>query len=90
MRMNSKPIAEKKSLLMKHLRDQGFVVAQTQHGFTAVDEDGVVFTVSPVRTHVCIVHPKSGKYHELRARGMPDPKWFDQFTDHMVQFSKES
>jgi len=90
MRMNSKPIAEKKAILIKHLRKQGFTVAQTQHGFTAVDEDGVVFTVSPIRTHVCIVHPKTGKYYELRARGMPDPKLFDFFTDHMIQYAQDT
>ena len=73
---------------MCHLRKQGFTVAQTASGFIAVDQDGIVFTVSPMRTHVQMVHPQTGQFCEHRARGMPDTGWFDSITDEFVDWSK--
>ncbi len=75
-------------LVIDHLRNQGFTVGQTERGFVAVDDDGVIFTVSPGRTHVCIVHPRNGQYMEHRCNGLPDVEWFDDLTNEMVQFSK--
>jgi len=81
-------IESRRFAVMDHLRNQGFTVGQTERGFVAVDDDGVIFTVSPGRTHVCIVHPKNGQYMEHRCNGMPDIQWFDDFTNEMVQFTK--
>ena len=88
MRMMSKPIDAKRNLLMKYLRDQGFNVARTHSGFVAVDEDGIVFTVSPVRTHVTIMHPVTQEITERRHRGQPDPEWFDEACIELTTWSK--
>jgi hypothetical protein len=81
-------VADKRSILMDHLRSEGFTVGKTERGFVAVDEDGVIFTCSPGRTHVCIVHSKNEQYMEHRCNGLPDPEWFDEMTNEMVQFAK--
>ena len=81
-------VESKRFVVMDYLCSQGFTVGQTERGFVAVDDDGVIFTVSPGRSHVCIVNPQSGQYMEHRCNGLPDPKWFDDMTNEMVQFSK--
>jgi hypothetical protein len=58
-------------------------------GFIAVDEDGIIFNVSPVRTHVCAVHPLTEQYMEERTAGQPDSKWFDAMIEEFVTWSKE-
>ena len=88
MRMMSKPIDAKRNLLMNYLRDQGFNVARTHSGFVAVDEDGIVFTVSPVRTHVTIMHPVTQEITERRRRGQPDPEWFDDACIELTTWAK--
>jgi hypothetical protein len=84
----SHPTIDKRSVLMDHLRSQGFTVGKTERGFIAVDDDGVIFTCSPGRTHVCVVHSQNDQYMEHRCNGLPDPEWFDDMTNEMVQFSK--
>ena len=88
MHTDTRSILAKKGLLMEHLTKQGFTVALTHTGFIAVDQDGIVFTVSPVRTHVQMVHPKTGQLSEHRSRGMPDTDWFDSVADEFVDWSK--
>ena len=89
MRTNTPAILDKRVRLMDHLRAQGFTVARTATGFIAVDEDGIIFNVSPVRTHVCVVHPVTEQYMEERTAGQPDPKWFDAMIEEFVTWSKE-
>ena len=78
----------RKEQLIEHLRKQGFVVGKTASGFVAVDDDGIVFTVSIAATHVQMVHPRTGQLCEHRARGIPDPKWFDGMAGEFVDWAK--
>ena len=89
MRTNTPAILDKRVRLMDYLRAQGFTVARTATGFMAIDEDGIIFNVSPVRTHVCAVHPLTEQYMEERIAGQPDPKWFDAMIEEFVTWSKE-
>lgn len=83
MRMRSKPLTERRNLLMRHLTAEGFTVGRTEHGFVAVDDDGIVFTVSPVRTHVCRVDPVTEKIMEIRTIGMPDTAWCNRMISEL-------
>lgn len=89
MRTNTPAILDKRALLMKHLRVQGFTVARTATGFIAVDEDGIIFNVSPVRTHVSSVHPVTQQYMEHRAPNQPDPEWFDDMIQEFVAWMQD-
>lgn len=73
---------------MQHLRDQGFTVALTATGFIAVDEDGVVFNVSPARTHCVVVHPVSGIVIERKVAGQAEIEWLDRVCGDMVEWLK--
>jgi len=46
-------------VVIDHLRDQGFTVGQTERGFVAVDDDGVIFTCSPGRTMSASFTPRT-------------------------------
>lgn len=84
MRMDSPSMAEHRDMLIKHLVKEGFNVGKTQRGFVAVDEDGIVFNVSPGRAQVCRVHPITGQVMENRHKGMPDTHWFDWMISECV------
>lgn len=89
MKTNTVAILDKRIRLMDYLRAQGFTVARTATGFMAIDDDGIIFNVSPVRTHVSAVHPVTEQYMEERTPGQPDPKWFDAMIEEFVTWSKE-
>ena len=89
MQANPTEIVDTRYRLINYLRSQGFTVAKTERGFVAVDEDGLVITCSPGRTHICIVHPNTGQYMEHRCNGLPDAKWFDGMIEEFVMWSKD-
>ena len=88
MRTGTKPLLAKREVLMQHLRDQGFTVALTATGFIAVDDDGVVFNVSPARTHCVVVHPVSGIVIERKVAGQAEIEWLDRVCGDMVEWLK--
>jgi hypothetical protein len=88
MRTGTKPLLAKREVIMQHLRDQGFTVALTATGFVAVDEDGVVFNVSPARTHCSVVHPVSGIVIDRKVAGQADIEWLDRVCGDMVEWLK--
>lgn len=88
MRTGTRPLLAKRDILMQHLRDQGFTVALTATGFIAVDEDGVVFNVSPARTHCVVVHPVSGIVIERKVAGQAEIEWLDRVCGDMVEWLK--
>ena len=88
MRMNSSPIRAKRALLIEYLEGRGYLVGRTHSGFVAVDGDGIVFTVSPCRTHGTIAHQQSGELHEVRARGQASPEWFEQAEGTLIEWAK--
>ena len=88
MRTNSKPVAIKLRHLMDYLTKEGFCVGRAGIGFVAVDKDGLVFLISPVRCHATIQNKFHGKFRELKIRGFPTTDQLSRIIDQFVPWSK--
>jgi hypothetical protein len=80
--------AQIQGLLMNHLKTQGFYCAITVSGFTAIDEDGIMFTCSTART-VGTSIDTVGKIHVCKVRGQAPTVWFDKATAALTEFCKK-
>jgi hypothetical protein len=74
--------------LMQYLKLQGFHCAITASGFTAIDEDGIMFTCSTART-VGTSLDSHGKVHVCKVRGQAPTVWFDKATAALTEFCKK-
>lgn len=74
--------------LMRYLKLQGFHCAITASGFTAIDEDGIMFTCSTART-VGTSLDSNGKVHVCKVRGQAPTVWFDKATAALTEFCKK-
>jgi hypothetical protein len=61
----------------------------THTGFVAVDEDGVVFIVSPFRTSGQIYHPILNVFREEYAKKLPETYWFQEAMNTLTAWVKD-
>ena len=90
MRYASRPSKLRLARAADYLRHEGFAVGMTHTGFVAVDEDGVVFIVSPFSTSAQIYHPILNVFREEYAQKLPETHWFQTTMNTLLSWAKDS